>query len=280
MSSIIFGPPGNEWKYKPDAKLYDLTRDTSLTTMSFATSRGTPEVSVAIAPECTALVVIDMQNYFLHPSCNHHPTGIAAADRVLEVVKKCREAQIKVIWLSWGLAEDDLTTMPAASVHSFADGFVSPPLDSTQPHCSFGCGLGNNKGRMLMNGSWNAQLYDPLHQAVEHDNDLIIAKNRVSGFWNGKTAFAKALEEWHIRTLLFTGVNTNQCVLGTLLDAYYRGYDCLLIEDCCATKTPGGQDVPILDISRGYGFVTDSSAFRQAKFHVMSQQSGSSAGNT
>lgn len=102
---------------------------------------------------------------------------------------------------------------------------------------------------MLMNNSWNAQLYDPLREIVRQGEDLVISKNRVSGLWNGETAFAQALDGLGIRTLLFAGVNTNQCVLGTLLDSYHRGYDCVLIEDCCATKTPGGQEVPILDVS-------------------------------
>ncbi|KAI8952831.1 isochorismatase [Xylaria longipes] len=267
-SEFIFGPSGNEWTYNPDARLYDLTRNKSHPNMSFGTTRGPPEISVKIAPELTALVVIDMQNYFLHPSCNDHPKGLEAANHILEVVAKCREARIKVIWLSWGLSEADLAALPAAPIASFGKGFVEPPSDLTRPYCSFGCDLGGGKGRMLMNGSWNAQLYDPLRETVQQGEDLVITKNRVSGFWNGKTAFAQALDDLGIRTLLFAGVNTNQCVLGTLMDSYYRGYDCLLIEDCCATKTPGGQDVPILDISRGYGFVTNSSAFREAQFHV------------
>ena len=31
-----------------------------------------------------------------------------------------------------------------------------------------------------------------------------------------------------------------QCVLGTLVDAYFRGYDCITVEDCIATTSPPG----------------------------------------
>ena len=31
-----------------------------------------------------------------------------------------------------------------------------------------------------------------------------------------------------------------QCVLGTLVDAYFRGYDCITVEDCVATTSPPG----------------------------------------
>ena len=31
-----------------------------------------------------------------------------------------------------------------------------------------------------------------------------------------------------------------QCVLGTLSDAYSKGYDCIVVDDCIATKSPAG----------------------------------------
>lgn len=103
-------------------------------------------------------------------------------------------------------------------------------------------------GRVLMQHEWNSQLYEPLREVANRTVDLFINKNRVSGLWSDDKMFSQILEKDKRQTLLFAGVNTNQCVLGTLLDAYYRGYDCILIEDCCATNTPGGQDVSILDI--------------------------------
>ena len=78
--------------------------------------------------------------------------------------------------------------------------------------------------------------------------DIICSKSCVLGLWNESTVFSVVLKTYKIRTLLFAGVNINQCVLGTLLDAYYRGWDCIMIEDCCGTKTPAGQDVLILDV--------------------------------
>lgn len=100
-----------------------------------------------------------------------------------------------------------------------------------------------------MAGSWNARIYDTLQDVSQVDSDIFCNKNRISGFWNGETPLAKALTAGGFRTLLFTGVNTDQCVLGTLADAYYRGWDCIMVEDCCATTTPGGQDVTIYNTS-------------------------------
>jgi len=96
---VTFGPSGNEWRYTPSTKTYDLTRGLSQGNFTFSTTRGPEGISVRIAPEVTALVIIDMQNYFLHPSCNDHPSGLAAVECTLGVIKKCREIGIKVSFI-------------------------------------------------------------------------------------------------------------------------------------------------------------------------------------
>ncbi len=42
----------------------------------------------------------------------------------------------------------------------------------------------------------------------------------------------------NIRTLLFTGLNTDQCVMGTLQEAYSKGFDTILLKDGCGTNSP------------------------------------------
>lgn len=95
--TIPIGPSKEPWFYSPKTKSYDLTRgNTQTEPLSFSTSGGPRNVTVVIAPELTTLVAIDMQNYFLHPGCNNHSSGIIAAQRAIEVVKKCRDIGIKV----------------------------------------------------------------------------------------------------------------------------------------------------------------------------------------
>lgn len=69
----------------------------------------------------------------------------------------------------------------------------------------------------------------------------ILCKSRVdrlSGLWHDDTPLSQHLKSKGITSLLFTGVNTDQCVFGTLLDAFHRGYDTLLVSDLCCTPTP------------------------------------------
>ncbi len=107
--------------------------------------------------------------------------------------------------------------------------------------------MGSNMGRMLMRDSWNAAIYDELSPFYDKDRDIECFKNRVSGLWCDESPFGMLLKEKGVQSVLFTGVNTNQCVLGTLMDCYFRGFDCVLIDDCCGTTTPGGQDVVVTD---------------------------------
>lgn len=103
--------------------------------------------------------------------------------------------------------------------------------------------------------SWNAELYEPLLAASDKKEDIFCSKNRISGLWTDHTPLHDAIQN-RFRTLLFAGVNTDQCVLGTLFDAYNRGFDCVMLEDCCATKTPGGKEVTAWNVSVGVFMVS------------------------
>ena len=80
------------------------------------------------------------------------------------------------------------------------------------------------------------EVYGPLAQRAE-PQDLKVSKNRLSGFWGG-TGIEEALNNRGIRTLFFAGCNTDQCVAGSLQDAFTKGWDCLMLSDGCATWSP------------------------------------------
>ncbi|KAM5510225.1 isochorismatase [Fusarium oxysporum f. sp. phaseoli] len=83
---------------------------------------------------------------------------------------------------------------------------------------------------------WNTEFHPNLKRTAE-PQDIHINKNRLSGFWGG-TGIEDALRKRYIRTLLFAGENTDQCVAGTIRDAYTKGWDCLMLSDACATTSP------------------------------------------
>ena len=109
-----------------------------------------------------------------------------------------------------------MSTMPASVQCSFSRGFM------TGTHTD----LTDSQGRCLFAGSWNVDIYDSLKTQVQPE-DVHCAKNRVSRLWNEEQPLWKYLEKAGKKTLLFTGVNTDQCVLGTLTNAYG---DCVMCD--------------------------------------------------
>jgi nicotinamidase-related amidase len=92
-------------------------------------------------------------------------------------------------------------------------------------------------GNMLMRDQWNTALHPPLAAAYS-PSDAWVHKNRMSGMWGQDPDCEVFLRKEGLRTLLFAGVNTDQCVNGTLTDAFSKGYDCVLLNDGCGTTSP------------------------------------------
>ncbi|KAH7916446.1 Isochorismatase hydrolase [Hygrophoropsis aurantiaca] len=207
----------------------------------------------------TAAVIVDMQNFFLHPDLRDHPTGLKCVDPLLKLVPALRAKGIKILWVNWGLTDHELKTIPPSLVRGFMKNGRG----------GFGSELPGNFGRMLMRGAYNSELYGPLQEEYlkgqKAGTDIWIHKNRMGGIWGYQSALDLYLEENGITTLLFGGVNTDQCVSGTLIDAYFRGYDCVLVQDITATTSPAGAFENILYNTRNsWGFVTDTARIVEA----------------
>jgi nicotinamidase-related amidase len=87
--------------------------------------------------------------------------------------------------------------------------------------------------------------------------DIHVAKYRMSGFQD--TELDSILRNLGVTTLMFAGVNADQCVLCTLQDANFRGYDCLLLEDCAATTSPDYcWAATLYNVRQCFGFVVRS----------------------
>lgn len=257
---ISFGPPGDQWVYDRSTKTYDLTRggndnisSPSYQPLSIRTTQGPPETNILLSPSQTALVIVDMQNFFLHPSCRVHPSGLAAVAPLLSTIEHCRRLGIQVVWLNWGLTDADLAAMPAGVSRGFAKAAIAEGGTAAAAAAGLGADLGGGRGRCLVAGEWNAGVYGPLAGAAREGEDVQCVKNRMSGLWcEGQPLWGYLSgdggEGRRKRTLLFAGVNTDQCVLGTLADAYNAGWDCVMVEDCCATTTEGAREVCLTNV--------------------------------
>lgn len=273
----------------------------------------TTDMPIKIDPKKSAIVIVDMQNMFLSTNLGRSPdsNGLKAQQKLLDyVIPAARKAGIRIIWLNWGLTEDDIDKMPPAVQRAF--GLVTHKAEAFEWHRQFSTGntvadrndiirwqenmssepFGQNErvykglgqalgpvklkdgsevdaGHLLMRDQWNSQLTPELE--VEYRKglelsppDVWIHKDRMSGFWHENTDGVKFLKKERIQTLFFTGVNTDQCVWGSLNDAFNKGYDCVLLSDGCGTSTPDFAQQCAEFNANVFGFCTDCKTFSES----------------
>lgn len=165
------------------------------------------------------------------------------------------------------LAADSALPLPGDTLHGRARLERKISLRDNRTRDSFGVDMGAiegvemEAGRLLMKGTWNAQVYGPLHEEWEKGRaagtDVWFDKARMSGFKddNGLKLY---LERQGIRTLLFSGVNSDQCVQSTFVDAFDLGFDPVFCTDLCATSNPWFAKLAVEHNVAQWGFVMDS----------------------
>jgi len=263
--------------------------------------------NVTIDPAKTALLIIDMQNFSLSAQLGSSiavPPMFQAEDNLLKyAIPAARSAQIQIVWLNWGLTEEDLKTLPPAALRVFnwkagtteADYGLSRRPEAFETNDNFiRCGeipritkLGEDlgeviltggqrtgAGRALMKDTWNTALHGPLSAAFEESRktsrpDVLIYKNRNSGLFDPLSDCNQFLRKEGIRTVLFAGMNTDQCVMGTLQDAHAGGFDTILLKDGCATDSPPYAQLSAeYNCCRNWGFVSTCRALGSAAAHL------------
>lgn len=164
-------------------------------------------------PKTTALMLVDMQNDFLHPKGAYGRAGQASqsiaalAERLLPVTNAMRAAG------GW-IISTHFTLVPGKE----GEPFISPHLQKLRPF------LG--KGDFAP-GVFGHQLIDALQPA-----ELSVEKVAFSAFYQSRLEWV--LHRAGIKTLVFSGIVTNGGVASTLRDAHVRDFNCIVVEDGCA----------------------------------------------
>ncbi len=197
-----------------------------------------------------AMLVIDMQNDFCHPDGWLASIGVdvTPAQKPIQPLQATlpalRSASVPILWVNWG-NRPDLLNISAGLRHVYNPTGAGVGLTDPLP---------KNGAPVLTAGSWAAAVVDELEQKPE---DIQVDKFRMSGFWD--TPLDSILKNLGRTTLFFAGVNADQCVMATLQDANFLGYDCILLEDCTATTSPEYCMLATLyNVNQCFGFVTDS----------------------
>ncbi|HWV54240.1 cysteine hydrolase [Pseudorhodoplanes sp.] len=164
-------------------------------------------------PEAVGLVIVDLQNDFLHPEGAYARGGatsaaIAALPQRVKPVADCIRAAG-----GWVISTH-FTLVPGKG----GEPFISPHLKALRPFL--------RKGHFAP-GSFGHALVDELQPA-----DLSVEKVAYSAFYMSRLEWV--LRKAGIDTLVFSGIVTNGGVASTLRDAHVRDFSCILLEDGCA----------------------------------------------
>ncbi|MEO0456257.1 MAG: cysteine hydrolase family protein [Cyanobacteria bacterium P01_A01_bin.114] len=241
------GTPPNAWQVNESTA--DLSRP-ALPSRLISFKADTKQLTIDLAK--TACLVIDMQNDFCHPDgwLAHIGVDVTAAKNPVgplqRLLPELRSHQVPILWVNWG-NRPDLLNISAGLRHVYNPTGAGVGLADPLP---------KNDEPVLTKGSWAAAI---INELMPEPDDIQVDKYRMSGFWD--TPLDSILKNLGKTTLLFAGVNADQCVLCTLQDANFLGYDCIMLRDCTATTSPDYcMQATVYNVNQCFGFVADSDA--------------------
>ena len=185
----------------------------------------------ALDPHTTALLIIDMQRDFLEPGgfgalLGNDVSQLArAVDPLKRVLAAARDAGLTVIHTREGHRPD------------LSD---CPPSKKARGGLTTGIGDPGPNGRILVRGEPGHDIVDALAPIA---GEPVLDKPGKGSFY--ATDLELMLRNRGITSLIVTGVTTEVCVHTTVREANDRGFECLVLEDCCASYFPEFHEVAL-----------------------------------
>jgi biuret amidohydrolase len=204
-------------------------------------------------PKRCALVIIDMQRDFVEPGGFGDALGndVGLLRRCIgptgELLAAARGAGVLVIHTREG-HRPDLSDLP--------------PAKKARGNFAVGIGDRGPMGRILIRGEAG---HDIIPELYPQAGEPVVDKPGKGAFHG--TDLAKILANRGITQLLVCGVTTEVCVSTTVREANDRGFDCLVVEDCCASYFPEFHTAALaMIVAQGgiFGWVAASAALIQA----------------
>jgi ureidoacrylate peracid hydrolase len=179
-------------------------------------------------PASTALVLVDLQNDFLHPRGAYGRAG-QAAEAIAALPARLAPVADAVRRAGGLVVSTHFTLVPGRG----GEPLISPHLRKLRPF------LGRGD---FVPGGWGHALVDALQPA-----DTAVEKVAFSAFYMSRLEFV--LRRAGIHTLVFGGIVTNGGIASTVRDAHARDFECIVLSDGCAAFRPEVHEAAIADLS-------------------------------
>ncbi len=189
----------------------------------------------------TALLLVDLQNDFIHPNGAYGRAGQGAAEIAALPARIAPLAQAMRAAGGW-IAATQFTLVPAKG----GAPIIAPHLHKLRPFLA--------KGDFTPHG-WGHAIVDELQPI-----DLAVEKIAYNAFFN--TRLDWVLRKCGIRRLLVAGIVTNGGVASTVRDAHVRDYEVAVLSDGCAAFSPATHDTTIASLRALCPVITIAEALR------------------
>ncbi len=203
-----------------------------------------PALSLAdkIVPATSVLLVIDMQNDYIHPEGFLGKLGLDTSPVIAMVPTLC----------------DLLETARAAGVPVFHTRNWHRPATDSPAWLDKLARLGQTQDwRPAIAGSWGAGWYEVEPLPTEE----VISKFRYDAFLGTNLEFL--LRSRGIKTVVITGTATNVCVESTARAAHMRDFNLVMVADACGSASLAAHEGTLDNIATNFGEVTTAARVKQ-----------------
>jgi ureidoacrylate peracid hydrolase len=186
-----------------------------------------------VDPAHTAVLVVDMQNDFVHSdgALARNGGNVAPTQEIVPALNRliadARSAGVPIVFIR--AAHSDWTMSEAGREKRLGRKF-----------------------QICAEGTWGCEFYGVQPVAGE----CIVTKHRYSAFIN--TDLDLILRAQGIKTLIMTGTATNVCVESTARDGFMMDYYIVFLDDCTGTGDRELHDATLRNIGGAFGVVCNS----------------------